>query len=74
MTGRDLIIYIMQNNLEDTVIIETMTEGEAAVKFGVGVYTIRLWYELGMIKGWETNNHLVILKDSVDPRRRDKNE
>ena len=41
MTGRDLIIYIMQNNLEDEVVLKDgffvgfMDENEAAAKFGV---------------------------------------
>jgi hypothetical protein len=43
MTGRDLIVYILQNNLEnepvfkDGKFIGFMTEGEAAEKFDVGV-------------------------------------
>ena len=49
MTGRDLIIYILQNNLEDTKVFEDgrplglMSIEEAAVKFNVGIGTIRLW-------------------------------
>lgn len=74
VTGRDLIIYIMQNNLEDEVVIDTMSEGEAAIKFGVGVHSIRVWYKLGLLKGFEFNGHLVILRDSTDPRKRDKHE
>lgn len=49
ITGRDLILYILQNNLEDEPVFEDgmllgfMNEMEAAVKFGVGVSTIRAW-------------------------------
>lgn len=74
LTGRDLIIYIMQNNLEDKVVIDTMGEGEAAVKFGVGVNSIRVWYKLGLLKGFDVNGHLVIWRDSPDPRKVDKHE
>lgn len=48
MTGRDLIIYILQNNLEDVKIIDYkvlgfMTVDEAAVKFGASSNTIKAW-------------------------------
>ena len=42
MTGKELILYILQNNLENTIVLEDcffigfMTEKEAAVKFEVG--------------------------------------
>lgn len=49
MTGRDLIIYILSNNLEDRSIFEDgklvgfITAGEAAEKMDVGVATIYVW-------------------------------
>ena len=49
MTGRDLIIYILSNNLEDRPIFEDgrlvgfITVGEAAEKMNVGVATIYVW-------------------------------
>ena len=55
MTGRDLIIYILENKLEDEPVITDdkmlgfMTVGEAACKFEVGVSTINLWIRLGYI-------------------------
>ena len=55
MTGRDLIIYILQNNLEDKPVFDNdkilgfMTVSEAAVKFEVGPATINLWIRLGYI-------------------------
>lgn len=57
MTGRDLIIYIIQNGLEDKPVYENgkilgfMNEFEAAVKFGVTVATIRTWIALNMLDG-----------------------
>lgn len=47
MTGKELILYILENDLEnedvikDGVFIWLMDEKEAAVKFDVGVATIR---------------------------------
>jgi hypothetical protein len=74
MTGRDLIIYIMQNNLEDKEVFEDgvffgfMTEKEAAAKFEVGVPTIRAWHSLGFIDGVIIGETLFIFKNTVDPR------
>lgn len=75
MTGRDLIIYILQNNLEDEVVLKDgffvgfMDETEAAAKFGVGVWTIRAWYALGEIDGIASGEKLHFLKSMPDPRK-----
>ena len=70
MTGRDLIVYILQNNLENEVMLELMSEDEAAVKFGVGIATIKFWYEYGYITiGFKIGDTLYFLKDTPDPRK-----
>lgn len=74
MTGKELILYILQNNLEDTIVLKDgffigfMTEEEAAVKFGVGVATIRAWYYCNELKGTQIGDSLYFLKDVADPR------
>ena len=74
MTGKELILYILQNNLENTVVLEEgffvgfMTEEEAAVKFNVGVATIRAWYHCKMLKGTQIGDSLYFRKDVPDPR------
>ena len=74
MTGRELILYILQNNLEDEIVLQDgffvgfMTETEAAVKFGVGVETIRTWYRIEKLKGLQIGDSLYFLKDVADPR------
>lgn len=74
MTGKELILYILQNNLEDTIVLEDgffvgfMSENEAAVKFGVGVATIRAWYQYRMIDGTKIGDTLYFRKDISDPR------
>lgn len=56
MTGRDLIIYILENHLEDEKLFKDgkipglLTYEEAAVKFGVGVSTIKAWVDCGSLK------------------------
>lgn len=75
MTGRDLIIYIMQNNLEDEVVLKEgffvgfMDENEAAAKFSVGVETIRVWYSLRMLDGIRVGKKLYFFKNVPDPRK-----
>lgn len=67
MTGRELIVYILQNNLEDEIVIENdiffgmMTEKEASIKFKVGEATIKAWYELGVLPGIKIGNSIFIL-------------
>lgn len=57
MTGRDLILYILQNGLEDEPIYENgkilgfMNETEAAIKFDTGTAVVRTWLELGTLDG-----------------------
>ena len=79
MTGRDLIIYIMQNNLEDEVVIKDgifvwlMNEEEAAVKFNVGIETVKAWYVCGQLSGTKIGDHIYFLRNVSDPRKDDKN-
>lgn len=74
MTGKELILYILQNNLENTIVLEDgffvgfMTEGDAAVKFNVGVETIRAWYQCKWIRGTQIGDSLYFRKDIADPR------
>lgn len=80
MTGKELILYILQNNLENTIVLEDgffvgfMTEEEAAVKFGVGKAQIRAWYYCDMLKGTRIGGSLYFLKDVADPRTIIQNE
>lgn len=75
MLGRDLIIYILQNNLENEPVVENgifigfMSAAEAAVKFNVAESTIRVWHILGKLKGVEIGGSLLFLKDAPDPRK-----
>ena len=77
MTGKDLIIYILQNNLEDESIIKDgqfvwlMNEEQAAIKFDVGVATIKTWYYLGLIRGVKIGDSIFFLKTITNPKERD---
>ena len=49
MTGRELIVYILENHLEDKPVFEKgkfigfMTVGDVAVKENVGLATVYAW-------------------------------
>lgn len=49
MTGRELILYILENGLEDEEVIKDdkilgfMTVGQVAIKAGVGTATVKAW-------------------------------
>lgn len=56
MTGRDLILYILANGLEDELVFENgrflgfLTPEEVAVKKNTGVATVDTMLKLGMIE------------------------
>lgn len=68
MTGRELIIYILENNLEneeifsgDTVNLPgLLTLEEAAVKMNTGISTVRTLYTLGKIEGCRIGGQIYI--------------
>ena len=71
MTGRDLIIYILNNKLEDTLILDDgkiygfMNAEEAALKFGVGISTIHIWFRMGFIPGFYIGKEIYIPVDAI---------
>lgn len=66
ITGRDLILYILEHKLEDEPIFEGgvflgfWDQNEAAIKFDVGVATIKAWYQVGMLPGIEINGIIYV--------------
>lgn len=70
MTGRDLILYILENNLENEQIFRNgmfigfMSANEAAVKFDVGVETIKLWVKFGRLNGVKIGEEVYILPNA----------
>ena len=62
MTGRELIMYILENHLEDEPIskdgrfLGCISVVEAAEKWGVGCNTIYAWINLGMLPAVDVSN------------------
>ena len=55
MTGRDVILYILENHLEDELffnndsVIGLFNIYQAAVRMNVGPETIKTWFELKVV-------------------------
>lgn len=67
MKGKELILYILMNNLEDQDVIDEngvmigfMTIEDAAVKYNVGVATVRVWVNQGLIRGFRVAENILI--------------
>lgn len=77
MTGKDLIKYILENDLENEPIVQNgkllgfLSLEEAAVKFNVGTATISTWYRLGAIEGFDLCGRIFIFKNTEPKIRKD---
>ncbi len=67
MTCKDLIIYILQNNLEDVELTDIsilfpnyLPLEQAAVKLHTGVETVKVLYKIGKLSGFECNGSIYI--------------
>lgn len=70
MTGRDLILYILNNKLEDTDInndgrlLDFLTIEEAAEKFKVTTTTIEIWLRLGTLSHIKLGENLYLIPNN----------
>ena len=75
MTGRDLIIYILKNHLEDQEVFEggkilgLLSVGQAAEKFNVGEETVKCWFAIGQIDGVAIGKEIYIFPDAKPERK-----
>lgn len=75
MTGRELIIYILENHLEDEPVfkdgkfIGCMTCGEVAQYYSVGSATVRAWIKENMISSIRINGGVYIPASFVSKTR-----
>lgn len=73
MTGRELVIYILQNNLLDELVFDDgkilgfITIEEAAAKMGVGVATVRVWINQDRLKAVTIGNSIYIPANFKSP-------
>lgn len=75
MTGKELIMFILQNDLLETEFFTNgkipglMTVEEAAVKFDTGPTTVEIWFAMGDVRGIVIGKKLYIYENSKDPRK-----
>lgn len=73
MTGRDLIIFILENHLEDVECITDnkipgfMTAQEAAFKWGCGPHTVMALIEMKKIPNVKIGGVFYIREDAENP-------
>lgn len=73
MTGRDLIIYILENGLEDKELFNDglstlfISTEEAAVKWGCGSATVKALIDIGKVKGIKTSSVYYVLANEPNP-------
>lgn len=73
MTGKDLIIYILENDLTDKPVYEDgrllgfMTAIEAAIAYNVGVATIRALVDLKKLNGIKIGQEIYIPAIAENP-------
>ena len=66
MTGRELIVYILENHLEDEPVFKDGTfvgyisDKEVAIKMNVGINTVKAWADLGIIDAVHIGDRLYI--------------
>lgn len=71
-TGRDLIVYIMENHLENVPVLNEeffkgfKTVGAVAEYFNVGIATVEVWYNEGILDGFKINDKVYISPKSID--------
>lgn len=79
MTGKDFILYILQNDLEDKEFCEDgvlnwfLTAEQLANDLDVGVETVKAWYRLCMIDGVVIGGSVYFYKGTKRPCLRNKN-
>ena len=71
MTGRELILYILANNLEDEQVFKdatfvgVYTPAAFAIKCNFGIATVNAWVQLGKIESVRVGNSYLIPATSL---------
>lgn len=74
MTGRDLIIYILQNNLENEPVFKNgkfigfVTLEEVAIQTNVGMATVHTWINQGRLESEAVKEGIYIPANYESPK------
>ena len=75
MTGRELIVYILTNHLEDEVIFKNgsfvgyITIEEAAARSDVGIETIKAWIDMALVPSIKFNSEIYIPANELPKKK-----
>lgn len=78
MTGKDLIIYILRNNLENEELLSTglkpllMTTNQAAIKWGCGPSTVKAMIEMQRVRGTKIGDEYFVFAFEPNPFEKQK--
>jgi len=64
MTGRELIIYILEHGLENKELFDggiILTDEQKATELNTGVESVRVLYRLGTVPGFKIGNSIFFL-------------
>lgn len=73
MTGRELIIYILENGLEDKELFSQnltplfISVEKAAVRWNCGTATVKAMIEIGKVKGAKIADEYFVLASQPNP-------
>ena len=67
MTGKELIIYILENDLENDKFLGFKSISEVAEECNVGNETVRIWIEFDMIPSVHVGSTYIIPANYVSP-------
>lgn len=72
MTGKDLIIYILDQNLENKILFDDknnligyISAEKASTEYNTNIETIKMLYERNIIRGFTIDDSLYILIDDL---------
>lgn len=78
MTARELIMYILENHLEDEPVFKNgtfigfMSEADFAKELGFGVATVQTLFDLKMISGVRVGDKLYIPVNQINIEERNE--
>lgn len=75
MTGRELIVYILTNHLEDEVMFKNgsfvgyIAIEEAAARSDVGIETIKAWIDMALVPTIKFNGEIYIPANELPKKK-----
>lgn len=72
LTGRHIILYILEHHLEDAVVDGWLTPVEVAEKFNVGIATVATWISENKIEHISVLGQVFIPYDAIPEKIKER--